>query len=118
MARAFLIVLDSVGIGGAPDAADYFNHATPDSGADTLGHIAQRCSDGRANRDGLRSGPLSLPNLAALGLGKAAQLASGRLPANLDTDVINGRYAAATEVSRGKYTPSGHWEIAGVPVPF
>jgi phosphopentomutase len=118
MARAFLIVLDSVGIGGAPDAADYFNHATPDSGADTLGHIAQRCSDGRANRDGLRSGPLSLPNLAALGLGKAAQLASGRLPANLDTDVINGRYAAATEVSRGKDTPSGHWEIAGVPVPF
>ena len=75
MARAFLVVMDSVGIGGAPDADRYFNGDVPDTGANTLGHIAQACSAGKAE-DG-RSGPLHVPNLASLGLFQAVALASG-----------------------------------------
>ena len=41
MPRAFLLVIDSVGIGGAPDAGRYFNGDVPDTGANTLGHIAE-----------------------------------------------------------------------------
>ena len=118
MARVFLIVLDSVGVGGAPDAHRYFNDEHPDTGANTVGHIAELCAAGGGDKAGLRSGPLRLPNLARLGLGKAVELASGVLPADLDTDIVAGRYTAATEVSKGKDTPSGHWEIAGTPVPF
>ena len=118
MARVFLVVLDSVGIGGAPDADRYFNDEHPDTGANTVGHIAELCAAGKGDEAGLRSGPLQLPNLAKLGLGKAVELASGVLPADLDTDSVAGRYTAATEVSKGKDTPSGHWEIAGTPVPF
>ncbi|MBO6675412.1 MAG: phosphopentomutase [Rhizobiales bacterium] len=118
MPRVFLVVLDSVGIGGAPDAHLFFNHDTPDTGANTVGHIAEACARGDGDQDGLRSGPLHLPNLARLGLGKAVELASDAVLPNLESDTITGRYAAATEVSNGKDTPSGHWEIAGVPVPF
>ncbi len=75
MARAILIVLDSVGCGGAEDATAY-----GDEGADTLGHIAEACADGRGDRDGLRSGPLKLPHLEALGLGHAMQASTGRAP--------------------------------------
>ncbi|MFN3823172.1 MAG: phosphopentomutase [Pseudorhodobacter sp.] len=110
MPRAFLIVMDSVGCGGAPDAADF-----GDEGANTLGHIAQACAAGRAE-DG-RSGPLHLPVLDALGLGAAVRLASGAATPGLDAHPT-GRWGAATEVSRGKDTPSGHWELAGVPVPW
>jgi phosphopentomutase len=111
MPRAFLIVLDSVGIGAAPDAARY-----GDAGADTLGHIAQACAAGRADREGLRQGPLRLPNLVRLGLGEAAKLATGRVPAGLAArSPCRGRYAAAAEVAPGKDTPSGHWEMAGTP---
>ena len=70
MARAFVIVMDSVGAGGAPDAADF-----GDAGANTLGHIAAECAAGRA--DVGRSGPLHVPNLDALGLGAAIRLAIG-----------------------------------------
>ena len=112
MARAFLFVMDSVGIGGAPDAAEF-----RDAGADTLGHIAEACSDGRGDRAGLRSGPLRIPTLTALGIGAASALATGRVPPGL-SGALTGRYAAAAEISRGKDTPSGHWEIAGLPVPF
>lgn len=118
MARAFLVVLDSVGIGGAPDAASFFNHGTPDTGANTLGHIAEHCAAGKADEADLRSGPLHIPNLARLGMGKANEMASGSLPPGVESDEITGQYTAATEVSKGKDTPSGHWEIAGVPVPF
>lgn len=114
MSRAFLIVIDSVGIGGAPDADQFFNGDVPDTGANTLGHIARECAAGRANEE--RSGPLHVPHMAALGLGDAVTLASG-----LDPDLgtaVSGSFAAATEVSRGKDTPSGHWELAGVPVPW
>ncbi|WP_241667477.1 phosphopentomutase [Pseudodesulfovibrio senegalensis] len=113
MARAFILVIDSFGIGAAPDAEKF-----GDAGADTLGHIAQECAAGRANEDGLRNGPLSLPFMASLGLGKAAELATGRIPPGLETESVRGLYAAAREQSRGKDTPSGHWELAGVPVLF
>jgi len=110
MGRAFLIVMDSVGCGGAPDA-DAFG----DAGSNTLGHIAAACAEGRAEEG--RSGPLRVPNLDALGLGAAIRLASGSDAPGL-TAVPSGRWGAATEVSRGKDTPSGHWELAGVPVPW
>ncbi len=108
--RAILCVLDSVGCGGAPDAA-----AFGDAGANTLAHIAQACAAGRAEEG--RRGPLSLPNLDGLGLGAAIRLASGAETPGLQA-APGGAWGAATEVSRGKDTPSGHWELAGVPVPF
>ena len=113
MARAFLFVLDSFGIGGAPDAKAY-----GDDGSDTLGHIALACANGEGDKAGLRSGPLHLPNLTRLGLGEAARLATGALPSGFETLAPSGLYAAAQETSKGKDTPSGHWEIAGVPVTF
>ena len=115
MPRAFLVVIDSVGIGGAPDADQFFNGDVPDTGANTVGHIARECAAGRADTG--RSGPLHVPTLDALGLGAALKLASGDAADGLDA-TPTGAYAAATEVSRGKDTPSGHWEIAGVPVPW
>ncbi|HLH94879.1 MAG TPA: phosphopentomutase [Xanthobacteraceae bacterium] len=113
MARAFILVLDSVGIGSAPDAALY-----GDEGADTIGHIAEACA--RGNVDGeLRACPLRLPNLIQIGLGEACRTASGRVPPGLETATPPiGRYGSAIEQSKGKDTPSGHWEIAGVPVRF
>ncbi len=108
--RAFLIVMDSVGCGGAPDAADF-----GDAGANTLAHIAQACAAGQAEVG--RSGALKMPNLDRLGLGAAVRLASGAAVPGLDARP-EGLWGAATEVSRGKDTPSGHWELAGVPVPW
>jgi phosphopentomutase len=115
MARAFLIVMDSVGCGGAPDAGAFFNAGVPDTGANTLAHIAEACAAGRA--DVGRRGPLRLPTLDALGLGAAIRLASGAEAPGLGAVPV-GRWGAATEVSNGKDTPSGHWELAGVPVPW
>lgn len=114
MARAILIVLDSFGIGGAPDAEKY-----GDLGSDTLGHIAEFCAAGAADRDGLRKGPLYLPNMSSLGLQEVARLASGSYPAGMEKPPrVFGLHGAANEISRGKDTPSGHWEIAGTPVKF
>lgn len=104
MPRAFLIVMDSVGIGGAPDAGRFFNGVVPDTGANTVGHIAQAV-------------PLQLPTLASMGLGRAVTLASGLIAPGLSAEPT-GAWGAATEVSNGKDTPSGHWELAGVPVPW
>lgn len=104
MTRAFLVVIDSVGIGGAPDADQFFNGTLPDTGANTLGHIADAVG-------------LNVPAMDALGLGAAVKLASGTAAVGLDA-VPTGAWGAATEVSRGKDTPSGHWELAGVPVPW
>lgn len=114
MSRAFLIVLDSVGCGGAPDADQFFNAGHPDRCANTWGHIAKACAAGLAEER--RSGPLKVPNLAALGLWQAVEAASGLALGPRPT--LTGRWAAATEISRGKDTPSGHWELAGVPVPW
>ena len=115
MARAFLVVMDSVGIGGAPDAGFYYNGRIPDTGANTVLHICEACADGRAEIG--RSGPIRVPNLANLGLGSAVQLASGGYAPGLEAGPI-GLWGAATESSRGKDTPSGHWELAGLPVPW
>ncbi len=107
MGRAIILVLDSFGIGATADA-DKFG----DVGADTLGSIARV----RASSD---AGPLRLPNLARLGLYHASRESTGSFPAGVDTDVeIVGAYGHAAELSSGKDTPSGHWEIAGVPVLF
>src|SRR3978361_2023386 len=79
MARALVLVMDSVGIGGAPDAAAY-----GDAGANTILHIA----DGGAGGEGdaaRRHGPLRVPNLVALGLGEACRLAAGQVPPGLET---------------------------------
>ncbi len=111
-ARAFLVVIDSVGIGGAPDAAEYFNGDLPDTGANTIGHIADACAAGTA--DDRRSGPLNIPTLDALGMTAAMRLANDLAV----DDTPTGAWGTATEISRGKDTPSGHWELAGVPVPW
>lgn len=114
MARAFLFVLDSFGVGGAPDAEAY-----GDLGADTLGHIAEHCAAGLADRSDLRKGPLALPHMQSLGLAEAALAASGSIPAGWEPATRpRGLYGAASEISHGKDTPSGHWEIAGQPVMF
>ena len=115
MPRAFLVVMDSVGIGGAPDAGAFFNGDLPDLGANTLAHIAQACAAGEAEEG--RSGPLNLPNLERLGLGAAMRLASSVPFPGLDAEP-QGLWGCASELSRGKDTPSGHWELAGVPVPW
>ena len=106
MARAILLVLDSFGIGATADA-DRFG----DVGADTFGSIARvRAEAGR---------PLALPNLARLGLFHAGAESAGRFAAGGNPDVeVVGAYGHAAELSSGKDTPSGHWEIAGVPVLF
>ena len=112
MSRAVLLVLDSVGIGGAPDADVY-----GDAGSETLGHIAEACAAARADRVGVRSGPLRLPHLDALGLGAAASAASGRVPPGLSSAPgPSAAWGYGVELSAGKDTPSGHWELAGTPV--
>ncbi len=92
-ARSLLLVLDSVGIGHAPDASSY-----GDAGADTLGHVSERVPD------------LSIPTLRHLGLEAARALAAGR-----EAGIPERGFAAAlTEKSAGKDTTTGHWELAGV----
>ena len=89
--RIFVIVLDSLGIGGAADAGDY-----GDLGADTLGHIAQRV-------------PLAIPNLKKLRLGNlhpAPGLEAQARPL--------AKYMALREQSAGKDTMTGHWEMMGL----
>ncbi|MEM1364128.1 MAG: phosphopentomutase [Pseudomonadota bacterium] len=119
MARAFLFVLDSFGIGGAPDAASYGQVDGSDVGSNTFAHIAQACAEGLADQRPTGPGPLKLPNLTALGLAHAAQSATGEVPPGFDVATQPTALAAhAVEQSKGKDTPSGHWEIAGLPVPF
>jgi len=104
--RAIILVLDSFGIGATADAERF-----GDTGSDTFGHIARERATAGA--------PLVLPNLAKLGLFHASRDSTGEFPAGASTDVeIVGAYGFAEELSSGKDTPSGHWEIAGVPVMF
>ena len=107
--RALLIVLDSVGIGGAPDADDY-----GDAGANTLGHILEQQPD------------LELPNLCSLGLpellsgtGRARlrRAWGGATPGSTEcrpTERYRASYGRMRERSAGKDTTTGHWELAGV----
>jgi len=114
MTRAVVLVMDSVGIGAAADAV-----AFGDAGADTFGHIAVACTEGGGDRAGLRAGPLYVPNLDRLGFGAAAEASRGvPLPDLGHSGPPEGWWGYGVEVSKGKDTPSGHWEIAGVPVPF
>ncbi len=89
--RIIWIVLDSVGIGELPDAADY-----GDLGRDTIGHVA-------------RSRPLHLPNLVRLGLANIKPLANLAPPGH-----PIGAFGKGTTVSPGKDTTTGHWEMAGI----
>jgi phosphopentomutase len=107
MGRAIILVMDSFGIGATADAGKF-----GDIGADTLGSIARE-------RAGSAEGPLRLPNLARLGLFEASRESTGDYPEGVPTEAdIIGAYGFAEELSSGKDTPSGHWEIAGVPVLF
>ncbi len=111
MKRAIILVLDSLGLGSSADA-----HRYGDNGADTLGHIAEACADGNADNS-QRQGPLNIPNLLRWGLGAAANASRGK-PLPVASVTPQGAYGYAREVSAGKDTPSGHWEICGLPVPF
>jgi phosphopentomutase len=93
--RAVILVLDGVGIGAAPDAAQY-----GDVGSDTLGNLARAL------------GGLSLPNLAAAGLGNVAPL-EGVAPAA----PALGAWGKMRPASAGKDSTTGHWEIAGLHLP-
>ena len=106
MKRAFILLLDSFGLGATPDAAKY-----NDVGANTFGHIASWAA---------KSGtPMSLPTMEQLGLAAAAHTASGEWAEGFALrDGFTAAYGAARERSTGKDTQSGHWEIAGVPVDF
>lgn len=106
MTRAFILLLDSFGVGATPDA-----HTFGDAGANTLGHIAEAMAGAGM--------PLDLPNMERLGLGAAARSVSGAWPAGFTMRGGFGAvYGVAGERSSGKDTQSGHWEIAGLPVDF
>ncbi len=107
MPRAFILVMDSFGVGAAPDAARF-----GDTGADTHGHIRAACASGKADKPGLRQGPLKVPVLDRMGLAACAALATTGKPGQAP----KGCFGVAVEQSKGKDTPSGHWEMAGVPV--
>jgi len=106
MAKTVILMMDSFGIGGAKDAA-----AFGDAGANTFLHIAQNYPEFGGNG-------LALPNLEALGLANAGELASGvRAPLVSERAkmTLAGRckYGCMEEISAGKDTISGHWEMAG-----
>ncbi len=122
MKRTVILLLDSFGLGGAEDADKFVGETSDgktfnDVGSNTLGHIAQECFEGRAEEG--RSGPLQIPNLNRLGFGKACFESSGTFPKGLDKNIEPvAAYGYAKELSTGKDTTSGHWEITGVPVQF
>src|SRR3954470_3227964 len=101
--RALLLVLDSVGIGGAPDAASY-----GDEGANTLGHILENLPE------------MQLPNLESLGLGEVVAgigdpgREHGARQAGITDPGYRASYGKMSERSAGKDTTTGHWELAGV----
>ena len=105
--RAILVVLDSVGIGGARDA-----HLYNDEGANTLGHIVERAAAGKADNKE-RDGALNIPNLQDLGMLNALHLSSGF---GSPSQSANASWGVGMETSKGKDTTSGHWELAGTPV--
>lgn len=112
--RACILLMDSFGVGASLDA-----HRYGDSGANTFAHIHLACSEGRGDKPGVRQGPLKIPNLTALGLYQATLASSAAALIDLSTiPTPTGYYGYAVEQSLGKDTPSGHWELAGVPVTF
>lgn len=114
LGRVCILLMDSLGVGASLDAPRY-----GDEGANTFAHIVQACQEGRANQEGLRYGPLTIPNLTRLGIYHATMASSGVSSLSLsDLTAPVGYYGYAVEQSLGKDTPSGHWELAGVPVTF
>ncbi len=97
--RVVMIVMDSFGVGAAPDAGEY-----GDAGADTFGHILDRKPD------------LAIPHLRELGFCNITNAGGGRLAISSP----RGAFGRMREVSRGKDTVTGHWELAGLKtdVPF
>ena len=108
MPRVFLFVMDSVGVGGAADAARY-----GDDGANTILHIAEECGAGRADEG--RRNKLNIPNLSRLGMAAACELSCGERPRGL-LAAGYGAWGVGVEASPGKDTITGHWELAGVPL--
>ena len=103
--RIHLVVMDSVGIGAAPDANEFFNHDVDDTKSDTFGHIAENFK-------------LEVPHMAKIGLGHIP-----RETALVGVDKVektDGYVTKLEEISRGKDTMTGHWEIMGlnIQVPF
>lgn len=102
--RVIILMLDSFGVGGAEDA-----HKFGDEGADTFGHIVERFPN------------LHIPYLNSLGFGKLAQASTGKSYdslAKVNGKFVPSKYGFMKEVSKGKDTSSGHWEMAGSPVNF
>ncbi|MFN7096954.1 MAG: phosphopentomutase [Gammaproteobacteria bacterium] len=114
MKRAIVLLMDSFGIGAAADASEF------DRGANTFAHIAEACAAGKCDIPGKRQGMLNIPNLTSLGLVNATVASSGgRIFDGVNfPQTVTSAYGYAKECSLGKDTPSGHWEIAGVPVLF
>jgi phosphopentomutase len=113
MKRAIILLMDSFGVGASLDAFKY-----GDEGADTFGNIFLAAAEGKADNS-IRKGPLEIPNLLKLGLGHLALSSTAkRLPGMDYTITPAAAFGYAVETSFGKDTPSGHWEIAGVPVHF
>lgn len=106
MARALILMADSLGIGAAPDAERF-----GDKGANTLAHLL-------AAYHGETGEKLALPNLSKLGLIDACEQASNTNCQVAERNAPIAAYGYAKEISSGKDTPSGHWEMAGVPVLF
>lgn len=93
MSKVILIVTDSMGVGALPDAAGY-----GDEGANTFGHIIEE------NKD------LKIPNLRSLGIGNI----DGVAWSDLKSEAPIGAFGKMAEISKGKDTITGHWEIAGI----
>ncbi|WP_440876688.1 phosphopentomutase [Thalassotalea sp. PLHSN55] len=106
MSRVILLVIDSFGIGHAPDAEKF-----GDIGANTFASIANYYFTHKKQT-------INLPHLTAMGLVKAAERASDITFPFQPVSHFKGAYGCAAEISTGKDTPSGHWEMAGVPVLF
>lgn len=97
--RIHLVVLDSVGIGAAPDANNFVNAGVPDGASDTLGHISKTVG-------------LNVPNMAKVGLGNIPRETPLKtVPAEAQP---TGYTTKLEEVSLGKDTMTGHWEIMGL----
>ncbi len=112
--RVCILLMDSLGIGESLDAVQY-----GDQGANTFAHIHAACAKAKADVAGLRNGPLQIPNLSKVGLYHAAVASSGIKIVDLaKLPQPTGHFGYAVEQSLGKDTPSGHWELAGVPVMF
>ena len=106
MARAIVMVIDGFGIGQAPDA-DVFG----DIGSNSFANLSDKYFEETGKK-------IDLPQLSKLGLVSACQQASGRTIKCMPYEATKGAYGYAAEISTGKDTPSGHWEMAGVPVLF